>query len=124
MGKGQAEPALTLRLRFFAASLLGLCALAALLFAFLMVAICLFHAALDGRLNDLWAPSSGGNHGPWRHYWPARTFLDPSFLFVPPAAILAAFSYVLRAAPLPLYVWAGCGAFVFNYFLFFSAALD
>lgn len=124
MERDQAKQALALRLRFFAASLLGLCALAALLLALLMVAACLFHAARDGRLSDLWAPSGGGNHGPWRHYQPVRTLLDLSILLVPPAAFGAAISYVLRPSPLPLYIWAGCAGFVFNYFLLFSAALD
>ena len=123
----QPEPAgqvLGARLRFLAASLLGLCALAALVFAFLMVAACLIWAAHDRRLADLWAPSGGGNHGPWRRYWPARTFLDPSLGLVLPAALVAALSLALRPARLPLYVLAGCAVFVFNYFLFFSSALD
>lgn len=106
------------------ASWLALLSFAGLLLGYSMVAICLFHALNDGRLADLWAPPSGGNHGPWRHYSPARQFLDPSILVVMPAGLLAAMSFALHARRLPGLVMLGCFNYFLIYVVFFAAALD
>lgn len=108
----------------FLATFLALAALALLLFAYLLVAICLFHAARDGILSDLWAPPSGGNHGPWRHYALARTHLDSSPLFVVPAISLACFSLSLGRKRLPTLVLLGCAAFILNFALFLWMLTD
>lgn len=102
----------------------GMLALAALLSAYLMVAICLACAARDGVLSDLWAPPSGGNHGPWRHYPPARQFLDPSIFFVIAAGFLAAMSLGLQVRRLPSLVLLGCSNYFLIYVAFFAVALD
>ncbi|HEX9997038.1 MAG TPA: hypothetical protein VGB45_07845 [Abditibacterium sp.] len=108
-----------------AGSFFALLSLALLGLAYLMVAICLFHAVSDGRLADLWAPPTGGNHGVWRHYEPARTYLDPSLLFVPPAFLFALIGLSSRRLfGWSVFVLVGCVAFFLNYLLFFSAALD
>lgn len=105
-------------------SVLDILALSTHLFACLMVTIFLYHAIPDGAISDLWAPSTGGNHGPWRHYAPARTFLDHSPIFMLISAFFAALSRAGRKSLLSHLILFSCANFFLIYLAFFFEMTD
>ena len=52
-------------------------------------------AAHDQRIPATWWESSGGNHGPWRHYYPGRALLNYALLVLLSAMLMGGISSFL-----------------------------
>jgi hypothetical protein len=89
-----------------------------------MVIISFVFAARDGRIPHVWWDLEGANHGPWRHCYPARIFLNGALASLLSGALTAGTTPKFMRGYRPVALLATAIGLLIIHFVFLNWLID